>query len=503
MSIWQKVQAVWEKVSIVQRVLLVAIVLTFVMVGGSITYWARRPDMRMLYAELDPREAAKITDKISEKGIAYELRSGGTSIYVPKEKVYQLRLDMAKEGLAGGEQGGYRIFDNEKIGVSPFIQNVNLKRALQEELAKSIQMIDGVLYARVHIVSPEKVLFSATQTETSASVVLKLRAGYRLSSGNIAAIANLVAGSVEQLKSENVMVIDSQGRLLAGAGENTTASGAGTVQDYKERVEQTLAKKVEDMLTLVLGPGRATVKVSAEVDMTSSQLVTEKYDSSGKVPSKEEITSNSETEPGTGGGEGAAATTPGVKKDETTVTEYLVGKTVEQRVDLPGDVKSVSVAAVVDLSVGDANQSAGGENAKIMQLADVENLIQNALGLDIQGGDSLKVVEAHFNRPVEPGPTEGQGGLDIIAIVRDGSLGVTAICALLVLKIFRGARKKASASLPAGELAGAGESAGLLPGTAAGGPETVVVRRQIAEALRNNPEQAKQLFLSWLQEKNA
>lgn len=500
MSIWQKVQAVWEKVSIVQRVLLIAIVLTFVMVGASITYWARRPDMRMLYAELDPQEAAKITDKISEKDIPYELRSGGTSIYVPKEKVYQLRLDMAKEGLAGGEQGGYRIFDNEKIGVSPFIQNVNLKRALQEELAKSIEMIDGVVYARVHIVSPKQMVFSATQAETSASVVLKIRAGYRLSSGNIAAIANLVAGSVEHLKTENVTVIDSQGRLLAGAGDSTTVSGAGTVQDYKERVEQTLAKKVEDMLTLVLGPGRATVKVSAEVDMTSSQLMTETYDSSGKVPSKEEITSNSETEPGTGG-EGTA--TPGVKKDETTVTEYLVGKTVEQRVGLPGDVKSVSVAAVVDLSVGDANQAAGGENAKIMQLADVENLIQNALGLDIEGGDSLKVVEARFNRPVEASPTEAKGGLDIIAIVRDGSLGITAICALLVLKIFRGAKKKASASLPAGEMAGAGGSAGLLPGTAAGGTETVVVRRQIADALRNNPEQAKQLFQSWLQEKNA
>jgi len=502
MSIWQKVQAVWEKVGIVQRVLLVAIVLTFVMVGASVTYWVRRPDMRMLYAELDPQEAAKITDKISEKGIAYELRGGGTSIYVPKEKVYQLRLDMAKEGLAGSEQGGYRIFDNEKIGVSPFIQNVNLKRALQEELAKSIQMIDGVLYARVHIVRPEKVVFTASQPETSASVVLKIRAGYRLSGENIAAITNLVAGGIEGLKSENVTVIDSQGRLLAGTGQNTTANGAGTVQDYKERVEQTLAKKVEDMLTLVLGPGRATVKVSAEVDMTSSQVMTEKYDSAGKVPSKEEITSNSETQP-VAGGEAAGAATPGVKKDESTVTEYLVGKTVEQRTDLPGDVKSISVAAVVDLSPGDANQAAGGKNAKIMQIADVETLIQNALGLDIKGGDSLKVVEAHFNRPVDVAQTEGKGGLDIIAIVRDGSLGITAICALLVLKIFRGARKKATAALPAGEPGGAIGSAGLLPAASQPGSETVVVRRQIAQALRNNPEQARQLFLSWLQEKNA
>lgn len=503
MSIWQKLQAIWEKVSIVQRVLLVAIILTFVMAGASITYWVRRPDMRMLYADLDPEEASKITEKIAEQGIPYKLLAGGTCIYVPQEQVYQLRLDMAKEGLAAGGQRGYRIFDDEKIGVSPFIQNVNLKRALQDELAKSIQMIEGVVYARVHIVRAEQSLFSTADSETSASVVLNLRAGYRLSGRNIAAITNLVAGSVEGLKSEKVTVVDSQGRLLAGAGDNTTAGGAGTVQDYKERVEQNLASKVEDMLTQVLGPGRATVRVSAVVDMTSTNLVTEKYDPSGKVTSKEEISSNSETEPSTGGGEGEPTAAGGVKKDETIVTEYLVGKTVEQRVDLPGEVKSLSVAAAVDLSVSDANEAAGEENAKIMQLADVETLIQNALGLDLSGSDSLKVVEARFYRPLEPAEAEGKEGLDMISIARHGSLGVTAICALVVLKIFSGARKKAAAApAAAGQLAGAGEAAGLLPG-AVSGSETVVVRRQIAEALRNNPEQAKQLFLSWLQEKSA
>jgi len=107
MSFFQKIGAIWQKVSIVQRALLIAIVLTFVVVGVLLTNWARRPDMRMLYQQLSPEEASKITEKISEKGIVYELRNGGTSIYVPKEKVYQLRLDMAREGLASGEQGGY------------------------------------------------------------------------------------------------------------------------------------------------------------------------------------------------------------------------------------------------------------------------------------------------------------------------------------------------------------------------------------------------------------
>ncbi|MHC4510022.1 MAG: flagellar basal-body MS-ring/collar protein FliF, partial [Planctomycetota bacterium] len=185
-----------------------------------------------LYQELAPEEAAQITEKISEKGIAYQLRSGGTSIYVPKENVYQLRLDMAKEGLPAGEQGGYKIFDNEKIGVSPFVQSVNLKRALQEELAKSIQMVDGVEHARVHIVRSEQTLFTSEAGTTTASVVLRLKPGYRLSALNIAAITHLVSGSVEGLNSENVTVIDSQGHLLSGESDPTMASGAGTVQDY-------------------------------------------------------------------------------------------------------------------------------------------------------------------------------------------------------------------------------------------------------------------------------
>jgi flagellar M-ring protein FliF len=133
MSFLQKMRAVWQKISLVQRALLVAIIVTFGLVSALLVHWACRPDMRMLYQELAPEEAAEVVEKIGEQGIVYELRNGGTSIYVPKEKVYQLRLDLAKDGLPAGEQGGYKIFENEKIGVSPFVQSVNLKRALQEE----------------------------------------------------------------------------------------------------------------------------------------------------------------------------------------------------------------------------------------------------------------------------------------------------------------------------------------------------------------------------------
>jgi flagellar M-ring protein FliF len=499
MNFFDKIRAVWQKTSLVQRALLIAVVLTFVIVGVLLIYWVRRPDMRILYRELSPEEASKITEKISEQGIAYELRAGGTSIYVPEAKVYQLRLDMAKEGLPEGGQKGYRIFDNERIGISPTVQNINLKRALEEELAMSIQMINGVVHARVHLVSAERTLFSSQAGETTASVILRLKAGYRVSSLNIAAITNLVAGGVEGLRPEDVTVIDSEGHLLSYKSDQTMASGAGTVADYKERVEQNLANKVEDMLTVVLGPGRATVSVSAVIDMNSISTVTEKFEPKG-VATKEEITTGSEIGASSVPVAGEPAVPGSTKKDETIITEYDVGKTVTQEVILPGKIKSLTVAAFVDLSPADVNEAGTGvQAATIMALSDVEEIIKNALGL--RETDLLKVVDTKFHRPAELLIEEEPSNWPrYIAIARQVSLGVMAICALLVLRIFSGARKKMASTATAGELAGAGEAAGLLP-AGAEGPEPLAVRKQITSALQSNPEQVKQLFSNWLEEK--
>jgi flagellar M-ring protein FliF len=471
------------------------VLLTAGAIGALLIHWARTPDMRMLYQDLPAAEASKITEKISAKGIAYELRDGGTTVYVPKEQVYQLRLDLAKEGLPAGEQNGYKLFDDEKLGVSPFVQNINLKRALEDELAKSIQMIDGVAHTRVHIVSPEQRLFASDQEQTTASVVLRLKPGYRLSGTNIAAITHLVSGSVKGLKSEAVTVIDSEGRLLSGTTDPALATGASTVHDYRERVEQDLARKAEDMLTTVLGPGRATVRVSVVVDMNSVNTIIETYDPTGKVVTKEEITSNSQTE--AAGQKTAAGPT---KKDESTTTEYQVGKTVKHQTILPGAIKSLSVAAFVDLTADANTPAAAGTPASIMDVKEVEQIIRMALGL--KESDSLKVVNAKFHRSVEPASEpEPADWSRYLALARHLSLGLMAVCALIVLRMFSRAKGKVAGTaatpvaLPLGPAPG-----GLLP--PGGAPaEPALVRQQIAEALRQNPEQVRQMFLSWIQEK--
>lgn len=497
MEFLQKIALVWQKVNLVQRALLAAVLVASAIIGILLVYWARRPDMRMLYQELSPGEAAKITDRISEQEIPYQLRDGGTAIYVPREHLYQLRLDLAKDGLPVGEQNGYKLFDDEKIGISPFVQNVNLKRALQDELAKSIQMIDGVAHVRVHIVTPEQNLFAADEGQTSASVVLQLKPGYRLSASNIAAITHMVSGSVKGLKSEQVTVVDSQGHLLSGEGDSTLATGAGTVHDYKERVEQGLVKKAEDMLTAVLGPGRATVRVSAVVDMNSVNTITESYDPTAKVPIKEEITNNSET--GSGGGQQAA--NGSTKKDETIMTEYQVGKTVKQQVVLPGEIRSLSVAAFVDLSAPDANATGpADQTALIMQVSEVEEIIRTALGL--KESDSLKVVHARFHQPAvsEVGEEPAQWPR-YLALARQLSLGIMAVCVLIVFRIFSRARSKAVATAGTQQLPeGGGAAGGLLP-AGSSAAEPLLLRRQITHALRNNPEQVREMFLNWIEEK--
>lgn len=495
MEFLHKFVLVWQKVSLVQRALLAAVVLATGSIAVLLIYWARTPDMRLLYQDLPPAEASKITEKISTKGIVYQLRDGGTAVYVPKEQVYQLRLDLAKEGLPAGEQNGYKLFDDEKIGVSPFVQNINLKRALEDELAKSIQMIDGVAHARVHIVSPEQRLFASEQEQTTASVVLRLKPGFRLAGANIAAITHLVSGSVKGLKAEGVTVIDSEGRLLSGNTDSTLASGAGTVHDYRERVEQDLARKAEDMLATVLGPGRATVRVSAVVDMNSVSTITETYDPTGKVATKEEITNNSVTEAGTPGQKTAAGPT---KKEETTTTEYQVGKIVKQQTILPGAIKSLSVAAFVDLTADANTPAAGGAPALLMQVADVELIIRNALGL--KESDALKVVNAKFHRSAEAAAEQEPADWSrYLALARHLSLGLMAICALIVLRIFSRVRSKTAAPVQ-GQLAPEPGPGGLLP---PGEPlaEPALVRQQIAQALRQNPEQVRQMFRAWLQEK--
>jgi flagellar M-ring protein FliF len=489
--------------SLVQRVVLLTVLLAC---GGAVALlvgWVRTPSLALLYSGLEPEEASRIVEKVRDSGVPYELRSGGTAVYVPEEKVYALRLDLAGQGLPTGDQRGYKILDEEKIGTSPFTQRLNFRRAIEGEIARSIQVLEGVASARVHIVRPENSLFGGQEKASSATVVLKLKPGWRQSPRNIAAIIHLVAGSVEGLKTENVVVVDNAANLLSGNAKDEFARGAGTFLDFKTQHEEYLARKVEDMLSQVLGPGRATVRVNCLIDNSSASTTSEVYDPAAKVPTKEETKTKSAS------GATAEAAANGTTKEETNLTDYAVGRTVKHEVVVPGKVTSISVAAFVDLSAPAPPAAAAdgttppAPQTPTVKAGDVETIIRNALGL--KETDSIKVVETPFHRveTAETAATEETADSSrtfYIDVARQASLGVLVIGVLVALKIVSGPRKRhGAAARPAGALVGAPAGAlGALPAPGASMEENpALLKSRITAALQENPEEVKRLFLAW------
>lgn len=528
MGLLAKINAIWQKIGIVQRALLAAIVLACILTGGLLTKWAGTANMQLLYKSLTPEDAAAICDKLSEQNIGYELRGGGTSIYVPEDQVYRLRLDMAKDGLPNSSKGGYEIFDKEKIGVSPVVQQLNKTRAIQDEMAKTIQLIDGIESVRIHIVDPAKAgILTGQGQETSASVMLVLRPGWKINSSSLAAITHIVSGGVEGLKPSNVTVADSRGGLLTKkGGDNSLIDGASTYQDMKSRIEQQMNEKIEDALEKFLGPGRASILSSVVLDMNSESVVKTEYEKG--IPMEETIdSSNNIKDPGADP-QGKPVTPGSQDKTETVTNKYKVPETMTTKTTIPGKVTAWSITAIVDLAkpkpaadaaaipppvapVTPPAAAAGGATPAdlIMSVQDVEQIIKNAIGGDkmLQDATSLTVKNIPVYQPPDSlvaaiSDTSYEKLSRYIEIARQSSLGILAVCALLALRIFTRASKKAATAGP--EAAGANRldamTLGLLP--SGGDNSALAVRRHIAAELKQNPDQVKQLFASWLAEGN-
>jgi flagellar M-ring protein FliF len=492
------IKQAWQQTNLVQRVILMTVVLACAGAGALLLGWARTPHMGMLYRGLDPEEASAIVEKIRDADIEYELTSGGTGINVPVDDIYQLRLQMAKDGLPQGGQKGYRLLDEAEFGSSPDKLRINYIRAVEGELAKTIQMIDIVTGARVHVVVPEGRLFSKKKKGASATVALRIKSGRRMGPGKAAAIVHMVAGAVEDLMPENVVVV-ANGEIVSSEDKGPMGGGGGSLFDYKTRIEERDAKKVQDMLIAALGPDRSSVSVSAIIDTVNKSETTETYDPELKVVSKEEITTSSTT-PGTGEGSTGDAT-----REEVLSSEYMVTRKVNTTTTVPGTVSGYSVAVLVDLTPPPVPEGAEAPKTPPMTIKDIEDIARNAIGL--KESDSLSVKETTFASAGEltlEVPEEGGGFTDptfLLEMGRRFSLGILVIGALMALRMFRGPKKKIPAEAsqaPVSQLAGqSGQAEALLPGDT--NPD--VLRSQITNALQNNPEEVKKLFLHWVESK--
>jgi flagellar M-ring protein FliF len=407
------------------------------------------PQMTTLFTDLSLEDSSSIIKDLERQGVPFELRNEGSIILVPKDKVTRLRMKLAEGGLPKGGGVGYEIFDkSDALGTTSFVQNINHLRALEGELSRTIASIDRIQAARVHLVLPERPLFSRETPEPSASIVVRVRG--TLEQQQIRAIRHLVASSVSGLKPQRVSIVDESGQLLA--------DGAGTDIDQQvgdERraaFEKRMRKQVEDIVSSVVGQGRARVQLSADFDYNKITQTSDKFDPEGRVlrstQTREEssattdnngqVTVNNEL-PGAQQNNNQQAARDQSKKTEET-NNYEISRTTKTEVTEAGRVNRISVAVLVDgsYSKGEKGDLLYKERSKD-ELDRIAALVRSAIGFDQKRGDQVEVVNLKFAEgPAVTPITEPTGLMGVLQFTKDDvmyviELGVMMVLGLVVL----------------------------------------------------------------------
>jgi flagellar M-ring protein FliF len=513
----------------------VAAVLTafFLYIAGAIT----EAPKTILFSGLESRDAAAVTAKLDSMAVKYDVKDGGT-VLVPADEVTKLRMALAQDNLPAAGVG-YEIFDkSDAFGTTAFVQNINQLRALEGELARSIQTIEGIQSARVHLVIPERQVFSRDDQTPSASVVLRTRA--KLDRGQVGAIQHLVAAAVAALSPKRVAIIDDAGNLLAGgddlsSGEATSADQDQQTSDYEDRVRQ----RIESILGSVVGVGHVRAQVTADMKFDHTNTTTEHYDPDTKVVRSSQTVERGSSDNTANSGAavsvanalpGAAAQAAPTDANKSTsnsteeTTNYEIDKTVTTSTDDGGSIKRLSVAVVVD---GD------GATAKPRSAAEMDNiraLVKSAMGFNDARGDQVQVTNMAFARvdvddaTPAPKPLLGLDSAYWFKIIEAAIMCVTAL--LIGLLVVRPLIQRMFASNPpitgTGALANASPVVGTLPapGAAPSGEAGAVPQlaaphsnidlsqldnnvrensiKKVGEVVSSHPEEALAIIRTWL-----
>lgn len=473
-------------------------VMGIVMLGliGFFIYLTTRlssPQLALLYGDLETSDSGKIVQQLEAQKIPFELRNKGREIWVPGDQALKLRVVMADKGLPNGGSIGYELFDNaESLGTTNFQQNVNLVRALEGELSRTIRTIKGVKAARVHLVLPKRELFSREKQEPTASIAIRMSGG-RLSAGQVKAIQHLVATSIPGLNPNRIAVVDDKGTLLAKGVEEEGSLGdlAQKTAERKRRFENRLGHTIEEIVEKVVGFGKVRAEVSAEMDFDRVQTTEEKYDPDGQVvrstETSEETISQKESEatpvsvdtnlpdPAALEGNDSATSSANESRVEERVN-FEISKKIVNHIREAGTVRRLSVAVLVDgvkVPVPDSdNDEVNYEPRSDKELELIANLVRSAIGYNADRGDVVEVVNMRFVDPekIEEPPIELFFGLEKEDLLRMAEILVLSIVAILViLLVVRPLVTRAFEAIPAAAAAGAAEAKLLAEQAAAAG----------------------------------
>jgi flagellar M-ring protein FliF len=497
------------------------------------------PQMTTLFTDLSVEDSSGIIKDLERQAIPFELRNDGAAIMVPKDKVTRLRMKLAEGGLPKGGGVGYEIFDkSDALGTTSFVQNINHLRALEGELARTIRAIDRVQAARVHLVLPERPLFSRETPEPSASIVVRVRGA--LEPQQIRAIRHLVASAVNGLKPQRVSIVDEAGQLLADGATGDADNAIG--DERRAGFEKRMRNQIEAIVSSVVGTGRARVQLSADFDYNKITQTSDRFDPEGRVlrstQTREESTATAENTgqvtvnnelPGNQRQDNPSAARDVSKKSEET-NNYEISRTTKTEVTEVGRVNRISVAVLVDGSYvkNEKGEMVYQERGK-EQLDRIATLVRSAIGFDQKRGDQVEVVNLKFaEAPVAVPVAEPTGLLGMLQFTKDDvmyviELGVMMLLGLVVLfMVIRPLVRRILASevipsladddgLPAltdGSAAGAGHS--LIPGANATAQMIDVAQVQgqvhaqsvhrVGELAERNPNETATIIRQWLTE---
>ncbi len=387
---------------------IVGLLLFFVFVSMRIS----TPELQLLYSDLSSSDSNAMADALSSAGVRYDISPDSTRIMVPQDQVGQARMLLAQEGLPNGGSMGYEIFDQQSsFGTTNFVQNVNQVRALEGELSRTISSLQDVRSARVHLVLPQRELFSRESRPASASIFISLRPGAKLETEQILSIQSLVASAVPQLKSDTVSVIDSNGNLLARGGDTNENMMTLKAEEMSRSYEQRLTRAVEDLVGRIVGFGKVRASVTADLNFDHIVTNEELYDPEKQViRSSQVVEENNVERDGAGGDVSVKNNLPGIASDlfvdpkpalesnriEET-TNYEISKTIRNVVREVGEVKHLSVAVLIDgNSITDADGNESYQPRSQSELDQISALVKSAIGYDESRGDLLEVINMQF-----------------------------------------------------------------------------------------------------------
>lgn len=444
-----KLTAGLARLSPVQKIAIGAAALT--LAGGLVMFSRAGSDVPMapLFTDLEASDAAGVTEGLATRGVQYELTDGGRTVLVPQESVYEMRVQLSAEGLPSSNEG-YALLDQQGITTSEFRQRVDYQRALEGELAMTLEAIDGVDSATVHLALPEESVFVDEPTDPTASVLVAASGTNSIDNGQVAAMVHLVASSVKGMKPENVTIADATGNVLASGDESAGSGSAGADgrSDVTEQFEQDIAGDLRAMIARVTGMDNVAVTVRADLDLTQREATSEKYDTSSDTTglvvnervSSEEYTGTQAGAAQTGvlGPDGAVVTpttdptaTAGAgnayNKDDAE-RNYAINRTVESVVDEPGAIERLHVAVLVDEAVVSEEQ-----------VAAIEELVATASGIDTERGDQVTVTRLAFDTSVATAAEEAavaeaavQAAASRSSLIRTGVIGLIALIAIIL-----------------------------------------------------------------------